>query len=402
MSRVIAPVLRNGFPFAIPTRAACYKYQADEIGNASTATIPSTELADPDDNKYAIWDGATYYEFSSEVTVPAYPGSADTETRGFHIKCASNSADYITPLVGDGTKYFRIPLSDAAEIYWRYRRIGISGDAKFSMDGGFDVNKGWVETTGLGVDGVTPDADPPETRLLLEQWNAWQEPPPEGYWDLDWNAAPADFFELPTPSPLITQDAAVPVLRYGVTLTEDYESFAEYGVGSHGELGETLYVKQVEVAPSSSAPRFVAVDGDGGYVYLDAASILNVQAYAALRIGGYDPGHVRAKIAERETEFYNYVFYNSDYPYFSFIKFGSTKSIIDLSVGGETAPIPVDSYYLAEGFESNFWETLEQAMETVDTGTVTGGITLSPESYWPYDGLWDEGTGEWLGGTIIS
>lgn len=86
MSRVLAPCLRNGFPFAIPSGVA-------------------------------EWDGETYFNITA-VSDPEFPEWVP-----------SGASDRFAPVRGPGTGYFQLGgIDDAARWYWRICKIKVASN----------------------------------------------------------------------------------------------------------------------------------------------------------------------------------------------------------------------------------------------------------------------------------
>jgi len=137
MSRVTAPVMRNGFPFLIP------------------------QLAE-DGKPFEEWDGATVFKphnpLGTTPDITVYP---------------SKSSSQLVRVYGDGSNYcLKFTLAQLVEFYWRAKIIALSqsgfpvltGTTSVSVTGGHWVSSGttwnWVtDSSSASVSGKTLNAE---------------------------------------------------------------------------------------------------------------------------------------------------------------------------------------------------------------------------------------------------
>ena len=395
MSRLIAPGMRNGFPFAIPSRGKCRKLQMQSSAywaGVGEIEVPKNELADPGDDKYALWDGSTFYEFTDTKTwVDAYDATL-TYTATVSRKVASNSTQYITPIVGTNTCFVRLPRADAEKLFWRIRRTTLTGNAKFEVPDTPYGPPASVEVNALDLEGLE-DTGATEPNLLIEKWNAWERAPTTtaNYWQIEWLGA-----EYPdvTIGPLLASGPATPAMRYGLQGTG-----AHYGSGvATGTPG----AQQIEAAPKAVVPVFVCVESDADYIYVDARSLLDVASRCIMdALLAPRPPKTIAALAERRGEHLSHVLWESSNPIipsrFFYFAYGNNASSLGLTVCSATQSIPAGTGWYAEGWENLADVTKQDVLDNTDPGTVSGNLELAAESYWGYDGLWSEGSGAWVG-----
>lgn len=342
MSRVLAPTYRNGLPFVIPTTAMQYT-MVDGV-KTEDKEVPIEE-----------WDSTmfehTWTEHYEQLVDEGEP-TEHTETMDFtgNYSVASNSTDYITPVVGAGTAWIEVTLAQAAALVWRARRWTPSYDS-ISISVSMTSPASWTSTINSGgtLSQTTID-DGNEQTLLLRQVAS---------------CIPNVLFFEATDEHNLTGNI------YGPETTAYKDAFR--GIVTDGQTRiffNTLSLYRPDFSYDGN------VFGGGGsyshYIFCAGAPVSYSGSWTSSH-GFFDPGTFGAS---------NGVGYETSNAGTCSLTI-KCKEVDDMYVSLPMVNVAQWDYY--NEFPYSF--------------SVSADITatVEPSKYWPGSGLWDEDTGAWIG-----